>query len=80
MNSANPTPYTLSEILYKMTPNHFPPLFRLDGGGFPRDALIKVLKSRLQTAGIPLGHYSGHSFRRGAAQHAKDNGLLDEHV
>ena len=56
------------------------PLFRLDEGGFSRDALIKVLKSRLQTAGIPSSHYSGHSFRRGAAQHAKDNGLLDEHI
>ena len=56
------------------------PLFRLEEGGFPREALIKVLKSRLQTAGIPSSHYSGHSFRKGAAQHAKDNGLLDEHI
>ena len=56
------------------------PLFRLEEGGFPREALIKVLKNRLQTAGILSSHYSGHSFRKGAAQHAKDNGLLDEHV
>ena len=56
------------------------PLFRLDNGGFPKDTIIKILRKRLQTAGIPPGKFSGHSFRRGAAQHARDNGILEEHI
>ena len=24
--------------------------------------------------------YTGHSFRKGAAQHASDNGMLDHHI
>ena len=55
------------------------PLFRFDGGGFLHDIVIKILKTRLQTANI-LGKFNGHSFRRGAAQHAKNNDLLDEHI
>ena len=60
-------------------PGHAP-LFSLSSGGFPRTKLISMLHQRLQAAGIPYAHYSGHSFRRGAAQHAKDNGILDEHI
>jgi len=56
------------------------PLFSLTSGGFPRNKLISILHQRLQAAGIPSSHYSGHSFRRGAAQQAKNNGILDEHI
>ena len=56
------------------------PLFSLASGGFRRDKVLGILKRRLQLANIPSSAYSGHSFRRGAAQHAKDHGLLDEHV
>ena len=56
------------------------PLFSLTSGGFPRDKILGILKQRLQKANVPANAYSGHSFRRGAAQHAKDHGLLDEHI
>ena len=56
------------------------PLFSLASGGFPRGKILGILKQRLQKANIPTNAYSGHSFRRGAAQHAKDHGLLDEHI
>jgi hypothetical protein len=58
------------------------PLFRLvDGSGsFFRIAAIKVLKTRLAEKGINAKSYSGHSFRKGAIQHAFDNGMLDENI
>ena len=56
------------------------PLFSLASGGFPRDKVLAALKQRLQNANIASTAYSGHSFRRGAAQHAKDHGILDEHI
>jgi integrase len=62
-----------------LKPSHAP-LFSLTSDGFPRQKLISILHRRLQAAGILFLHYSGHSFRRGAAQHAKDNGILDEHI
>ena len=58
----------------------YAPLFSLRSGGFPRDKLPEELKRRLRSASIPSTSYSGHSFRRGAAQRAKDHGVLDEHV
>jgi integrase len=58
------------------------PLFRLvnDSGSFSRIAAIKVLKTRLAKKGINAKSYSGHSFRKGAAQHASDNDMLDENI
>lgn len=56
------------------------PLFSLQSGGFPRDKLIATFKQRLRLANIPATSYSGHSFRRGAAQHAKDHGLFNEQI
>lgn len=56
------------------------PLFRLDSGGFPRQQVLAVIHRRLHLAGIHTSGYSGHSLRKGAAQHAKNNGLPDEYV
>lgn len=57
------------------------PLFRLDNGAaFVRKPVIKSLCQRLKASNIPYQTYSGHSFRKGAAQHASDNGMLDKHI
>lgn len=57
------------------------PLFRHSSGDFSRAKYIDTLRSRLRAKGFKgVMVYSGHSFRRGAAQHASDNGLLDEDI
>lgn len=57
------------------------PLYRLDNGAaFARKPVIQILRQKLEASGIPYQTYSGHSFRKGAAQHASDNGMLDEHI
>lgn len=47
---------------------------------FSRPAVIAALKSRLTAAGISNKHFSGHSYRKGAAQHAADNGMPDKNI
>ena len=56
------------------------PLFTCNNSSFTRRYVINQLRQRLQIANIPALLYSGHSFRRGAAQHASDNGMLDEDI
>ena len=57
------------------------PLFRLDNRPFKYPLVVPMFQDRLRRAGIPNPDaYRGHSFRRGAAQHAIDNGLLKSHV
>lgn len=57
------------------------PLFRFDSGAFEYNLFVDTLRDRLQDIGDPRSmHYSGHSFRRGAAQHAADNGILDDDI
>jgi hypothetical protein len=53
------------------------PLFRLQRAAFTRDAFVGGLKLRLSRLGVHPESYTGHSFRRGAAQHAYDCGALD---
>lgn len=43
-----------------------------NGAAFARNPAIEILRQRLQLYGIPHKSYSGHSFRKGAAQHASD--------
>lgn len=74
-------PVTALRLLFER--DHQPPrapLFSLQNGPFTRKSVIDFLKARLVTAGIPIEGYSGHSFRKGAAQHASDNGMLDEQI
>ena len=52
------------------------PLFRMEKKIFSRTALISSINQRLHTG----ASFSGHSFRRGAAQHAKDNGICDDDI
>lgn len=59
------------------------PLFRLTGKStaFARKPVLDILQKRLQHHKIKLPqHYTGHSFRKGAAQHASDNGMLEQHI
>lgn len=55
------------------------PLFRGAGGAFKRQDFLDMLQTKLQKAGI-YSKYTGHSFRRGAAQHAIEGGMTEEEV
>ena len=70
-------PVTALKNLFKYDPQPpSAPLFRLQG---PCDynSFISMLRNRLQALNVPnWQNYSGHSFCRGAAQHASDNGML----
>lgn len=54
------------------------PLFRLSSSPFSFHNVVSILKKRLNLVGLSDTGYSGHSFRKEAAQHAADNGMLDE--
>ena len=52
------------------------PLFRLANRAFSSDAVLTIMRARLCTHGIQnYASFTGHSFRRGAAQTASDIGL-----
>ena len=53
-------------------------LFQLGSGAFNYNYFVQTLQKRLYSIRDPCAdHYLGHSFCRGAAQHAADNGILD---
>ena len=56
------------------------PLFRLQSAAFTRQGVVNILKQRIAAAGFPESNYSGYSFRKGAAHHAADHGMLDESI
>ena len=57
------------------------PFFRLSSGAFTRTAFIHNIQTKLQGMGVKdAKRYTGHSIRRGAAQHAADNGMLHEDI
>lgn len=56
------------------------PLFSLPRGGFERDHVVGALRHRLAAIGLPSVHITGHSFRRGAAQHADRMGLTRDQI
>ncbi len=54
------------------------PLFKFHDGKFlTRDNLVKAVRSALSAAGVEAAHYSGHSFRIGAATTAFGQGVPD---
>jgi len=55
-------------------------LFRFINGPFTRIRVLSALSLGLSKIGIQDSGYSGHSFRRGAAQHASDMGMLDSEI
>lgn len=56
------------------------PLFRLSSSAFCRQNVVSILKKRIIKVGLSEKEFSGHSFRKGAAQHAADHGMLDESI
>ena len=57
------------------------PLFMQDDGSpLSRSALVLWLKSTLQAAGMESAHFSGHSFRIGAASTAAAKGIADSTI
>ena len=56
------------------------PLFRLNSGSFSRQGVIAALKKKLIQAGIKETEFSSHSFWKGAAQYAVDQGMLDGNI
>lgn len=56
------------------------PLFRLASGAFSRFSVVTALKKRISLVGLAQANYSSHNFRKVAAQHAADHGMLDEMI
>lgn len=57
------------------------PLFRLSSRVFSYENFVAATRSRLRAHNVPNAmHFSGHSFRRGAATTAKLNGMLDSDI
>ena len=64
--------------LFKTKASLNDPLFQIEGG-FHRQMVTTKLRQILISLGVE-GHYSGHSFRRGAATSARDAGLSEEEI
>jgi integrase len=57
------------------------PLFEFaDGTPFAKEKLVDILHQRLVNIGEPPTRFAGHSFRRGAAQHALESGLSEDEI
>lgn len=77
-------PVSALQMLFKQDPQpRTAPLFRLTSGStaFARKPVLEILQHRLRLQNITTAKfYTGHSFRKGATQHASDMGMLDEHI
>jgi hypothetical protein len=74
-------PVTLLRHLYnKALQPRDAPLFRFNTRTFHRATVVKALHARLECLSINTKGFSGHSFRKGATQHAHDSGLLNEQI
>lgn len=56
------------------------PPFAFNNTSFSRRRVVEQLRLGLSALGIFPPCYSGHSFRKGAAQHTADNGMLNEDI
>ncbi|KAN0083853.1 hypothetical protein V8E54_002941 [Elaphomyces granulatus] len=56
------------------------PLFMLSSGSFSHTELLNILNTRLRATSLWEEGYTGHSFRKGAAQTALDRGLSKEDI
>jgi hypothetical protein len=56
------------------------PLFNLSTGTFTQEKALSILTKRLLRMGINPQGYSGHSFRKGAAQEAYNNHMSEEQI
>ena len=57
-----------------------PGIFRLSSSAFSRQNVVSILKKQITKAGLAEEDFSGHSFRKGAAQHAADHDILNESI
>jgi len=74
-------PVTALKILYLRYPkNNFEPLFSKIIGSFDQSWVIRRLHSLLHTAGVNSEGFSGHSFRRGAANSALQAGISRQDI
>ena len=64
--------------LFKWEASSDGPLFQWNGA-FTRQVITIKLREILTQLGVK-GHYSGHSFRRGAATSAREAGLSDQKI
>ncbi|KAJ5267283.1 hypothetical protein N7478_010091 [Penicillium angulare] len=56
------------------------PLFSFHRRPSSRNNFLSTLSTKLKALGIQAEGYSGHSFRKGAAQHAHDSGIPDDQI
>lgn len=56
------------------------PLFDLHNGPFTRKEVLKLMANRLRRLGYDAARFTGHSFRKGAAQNATEMGLSKEEI
>ena len=68
---------TLMQIRLKYSKG---PLFMWDGRSLSRESLVQRLRATLSKAGINPSHFSGHSFRIGAASTAAARGIGESTV
>ena len=66
-------------FLYDPRPLHAP-LFTFAAGPFTAKAFQSALITKLKLAGEDTAGIKGHSFRKGAAQHAHEAGILHEQI
>lgn len=71
----------LTYLVVRKQPRDEGPLFRCeDGAPLSRPALVAWLRTTLESAGIDARHFSGHSFRIGAASTAASKGIPDSTI
>ncbi|KAJ3454842.1 hypothetical protein MRS44_013442 [Fusarium solani] len=70
----------LQKLLLLDPRGHDAPLFSLHRKPFSRNNFLSILSTKLRALGLQTDGYSGHSFRKGAAQHAHDSGVLDDQI
>jgi hypothetical protein len=73
--------YALRQLFHLDPRPENAPLFSLTNGNFTYNTFVPTIQERIRRAGIPNPTlYKGHSFRRGAAQQASNNGLPEADI
>jgi hypothetical protein len=73
--------YALRQLFHLDPRPESAPLFNLTNGNFTYNTFVPTIQERIRRAGIPNPTlYKGHSFRRGAAQQASNNGLPEADI
>ena len=75
--------FALQSLFKQDSQPHTALFFRLTGKftAFERKPVLDILQQRLQHHNVITAKlYTGHSFRKGAVQHASNMGMLDKHI